>query len=38
MKREFITNLLPDIDKAVLDQIMAEHGKDIEGQKNLWPV
>ena len=35
MKREFITNLLPDIDKAVLDQIMAEHGKDIEGQKKL---
>lgn len=35
MKREFITNLLPDIDKTVLDQIMDEHGKDIEGQKNL---
>lgn len=34
MKREFITGLLPDISKDVLDQIMAEHGKDIEGHKN----
>ena len=34
MKREFITGLLPDIAKDVLDQIMAEHGKDIEAQKN----
>lgn len=34
MKREFITNLLPEISKEVLDQIMAEHGKDIEAQKN----
>lgn len=34
MKREFITNLLPDIDKTVLDAIMAEHGKDVETQKN----
>jgi len=34
MKREFITGLLPDISKEVLDQIMAEHGKDIEAQKN----
>lgn len=34
MKREFIKNLLPDIDEAVLDQIMNEHGNDIEAQKN----
>ncbi len=34
MKREFITALLPDIDKSILDQIMAEHGRDIEAQKN----
>ena len=27
MKREFITELLPDLDKDVLDKIMAEHGK-----------
>lgn len=27
MKREFITELLPEIDKEVLDKIMAEHGK-----------
>ena len=27
MKREFITELLPEIDKDVLDKIMAEHGK-----------
>ncbi len=34
MKREFITGLLPDVSKEVLDQIMAEHGKGIEVQKN----
>jgi len=34
MKREFITSLLPDISKEVLDQIMAEHGKGVEAQKN----
>ena len=33
MKREFITTLLPDISKDVLDQVMAEHGKDIEVHK-----
>ncbi len=34
MKREFITGLLPDIDKAVLDQIMDEHGKGIVAKNN----
>lgn len=35
MKREFISNLLPDISKEHLDAIMAEHGKDIEAEKAL---
>lgn len=34
MKREFIAGLFPDASKEVLDQIMAEHGKGIEAQKN----
>lgn len=34
MKREFIKNLLPDIDKDVLDAIMAENGRDIEAKNN----
>lgn len=33
MKREFITNLLPEIPKEVLDQIMSENGKDVEAAK-----
>lgn len=34
MKPEFITDLLPDIDKSVLEKIMDEHGRDMETQKN----
>ena len=34
MKREFLTKLLPDATKEVIDQIMNENGKDIEAQKN----
>ena len=34
MKREFLTKLLPDALKEVIDQIMNENGKDIEAQKN----
>ena len=34
MKREFLTKLLPDAPKEVIDQIMNENGKDIEAQKN----
>lgn len=33
MKREFITNLLPEIPKEALDAIMAENGKDVETAK-----
>lgn len=33
MKREFITNLLPEIQKEALDAIMAENGKDVETAK-----
>jgi hypothetical protein len=33
MKREFITKLLPDIPKDILDSIMDENGKDIETAK-----
>lgn len=34
MKREFLTKLLPDAAKEVVDQIMAENDKDIAAQKN----
>ena len=34
MKREFITELLPDLDKDVLDKIMAEHGKSVTAAQN----
>lgn len=34
MTQEFITGLLPDVDKAVLDQILDENGRDVEAQKN----
>ena len=34
MKREFLTKLLPDAPKEVIDQIMNENGNDIEAQKN----
>lgn len=33
MKREFIKGLLPDITDEVLDKIMGENGKDVEGVK-----
>lgn len=33
MKREFIKGLLPDIADEVLDKIMGENGKDVEGAK-----
>ena len=33
MKREFITGLLPELDKDILDKIMAEHGKSVEATK-----
>lgn len=33
MKREFIKGLLPDITDEVLDKIMGENGKDVEGAK-----
>lgn len=33
MKREFIKGLLPDITDEVLDKIMSENGKDVEGAK-----
>lgn len=35
MKRDFITKLLPDISKEILDAIMAENGKDIQAEKDL---
>ena len=34
MKKEFLTELLPDTDAAVIDQIMAEYEKSVEAQKN----
>lgn len=34
MTREFIKNLFPDCTKEALDQIMTEHGKGVEAQKN----
>lgn len=34
MKREFLTELLPDADSAVIDKIMAEQAKDAEAQEN----
>lgn len=33
MKREFITGLLPGIDRASLDRIMDEHGRDLRAQR-----
>ena len=33
MKREFIKQLLPDIDEGILDKIMDEAGKDVENHK-----
>ena len=33
MKKEFLTELLPDADAAVIDQIMAEYEKSVEAQK-----
>lgn len=36
MKREFITNLLPEIPKEALDEIMAENGKDVETAKKSF--
>lgn len=33
MKREFIKGLLPEITDEVLDKIMGENGKDVEGAK-----
>lgn len=34
MKREFLTALLPDIGKEVIDQILAESDKELEAGKN----
>ena len=34
MKREFLTTLLPNVDKEVIDQILAESEKELEAGKN----
>ena len=34
MKRDFLTSLLPEAEKEIIDKIMAENGADVEKAKN----